>query len=60
LGDWGGRIWYQRRRLAVMRKRDKRVNWLAIADAGRFGRKRDADRKAGRMIYLSPWELRRR
>jgi hypothetical protein len=43
-----------------MRKRDKRVNWLAIADAGRCGRKRDADRKAGRMIYLSPWELRRR
>ena len=42
-----------------MRKRDRRVNWPEIADAGRRGKKRDAD-QAVRMVYWSPRALRRR
>jgi len=45
--DWGGRIWFQKKRLAVLRKRDKRVNWLALSGTKSLNKKRDAMRKAG-------------
>ena len=48
--------WFKKWR-EVKRRRMKRTNWLALADARRRSRKRDADRKAGRLPPLPRIEV---
>src|ERR1700733_9903856 len=40
------------KKIARLRRREKRTNWLALRDKGRRAIKRHADRKAGRLPPL--------